>query len=91
MVIPVAQVAITSRKDNYNGLLDFEIKIGDSLVNEGRDNAKCGGRLAILHRETEIISCSPPLPGRYVVIQSFSTNPLVMTEVEVFAANVVVE
>jgi hypothetical protein len=91
MVIPVAQVAITNRKDSYNGLVDFEIKIGDSLVNEGRDNVKCGGRHAILHGETEIISCSPPLPGRYVVIQSFFVGGLVMTEVEVFAANVVVE
>ena len=66
---------------------DFGITIGESLVNEGRDNPKCGERHTIPHRETEIISCSPPLAGRYVLIHSYSSKPLAMTEVEVFASN----
>ena len=88
IVIPVARVVITNRKvyAEGNGLLDFEIKIGNSLENEGRNNTKCGDRHSVPHAETKEISCSPPLTGRYLVIQSFSSNLLVIIEVEVFAA-----
>jgi hypothetical protein len=71
--------------------LDFEIKIGNSLENEGRHNTKCGDRHSVLLAETKEISCSPPLAGRYLVIQSFSSELLNIIEVEVFAAGLQVE
>jgi hypothetical protein len=93
IVIPVARVVITNRKDypDANGLLDFEIKIGNSLDNEGQNNSKCGDRHSVSHAETKEISCSPPLTGRYLVIQSFQSELLVIIEVEVFAARLQVE
>ena len=71
--------------------MDFEIKIGNSLENEGRNNTKCGGRHSVPHAEAKEISCSPPLTGRYLVIQSFHSERLVIIEVEVFAAGLQVE
>ncbi|XP_028398644.1 uncharacterized protein LOC114522210 [Dendronephthya gigantea] len=88
MKIPVGRVGIANRKDWTNGLKNFEIKIGDSLENEGRNNPKCGDRHTVPHKEYKIISCSPPLSGRYVVIQGFDSSNLVIIEVEVFAAEV---
>ena len=88
MTIPVAGVGITNRKDWRSGLENFEIKIGNSLENEGRNNPKCGDRHSVPHKESKIISCSPPLSGRYVVLQGFDSHPLVVMEVEIFAAEV---
>ena len=87
--IPVAQVAITNRKDKDNCLVSFELKIGNSLVNEGRDNPKCGDLHTVPHKEMKTISCSPAMRGRYVLIQRHSS--LVIIEVEVFAAEVKAE
>jgi hypothetical protein len=61
------------------------------LENEGRNNTKCGDRHSVPHAEAKEISCSPPLPGRYLVIQSFQSERLVIIEVEVFAAGLQVE
>jgi hypothetical protein len=66
--------------------LDFEIKIGNSLENEGQNNSKCGDRHSVPLGKTKEISCSPLLTGRYLVIQSFHSIRLVIIEVEVFAA-----
>jgi hypothetical protein len=93
IVIPVARIVITNRKDesHHNGLSDFEIKIGNSLENEGRNNTECGDRHSVPHAESKEISCSPPLTGRYLLIQSFYFKELVIIEVEVFAAGFPVE
>ncbi|CAB4041847.1 Hypothetical predicted protein, partial [Paramuricea clavata] len=53
IVIPVARVVITSRKDHSSGLSDFEIKIGNSLENEGRNNTKCGDRHSVPRAEVK--------------------------------------
>ena len=84
----MARVVITNRKDylEHNGLADFEIKIGNSLENEGQNNIKCGDRHSVAIAESKEISCTPPLTGRYLVIQSFHSQTLVIIEVEVFAA-----
>lgn len=84
--IPVARVAITNRADccGYR-LSDFELKIGDSLVDEGLGNPKCGDRHAVPgDGNTETITCSPPLYGRYLLIHSFYKNALDICEVEVY-------
>ena len=84
----MSRVVITNRKDfpENNGLADFEIKIGNSLENEGRNNPKCGDQHSVPPAETKEISCLPPLTGRYLVIQSFHSQLLNVIEVEVFAA-----
>ena len=89
--ILVARVVITSRNDHSSGLSDFEIKIGNSLENEGRNNTKCGDRHSVPYAAAKEVSCSPPLTGRYLVIQSFYSKELVIIEVEVFAAGFQVE
>jgi hypothetical protein len=74
------------------GLRDFEIKIGNSLENEGRNNPKCGERQSVPFAGAKIFSCLPSLTGRYVVIQSFqNSHPLVIMEVEIFAARLEVK
>jgi hypothetical protein len=86
VIIPVARVGITNRKDYLSGLKSFEIKVGNSLEDEGRANPNCGGRHSVPHKEFKVITCSPPITGRYVVIQGFDSHTLVLIEVEVFAA-----
>jgi hypothetical protein len=89
VIIPVARVGVTNRKDWLSGLKDFEIKIGDSLDNEGLGNQKCGERHAVPLQQAKVITCSPPLTGRYVVLQSYQTShKMIIIEVEVFAAEV---
>jgi hypothetical protein len=62
------------------------------LEKEGRNNPKCGNRHSVPYGESKEISCSPPLTGRYLFIQSFSDSEvLVIIEVEVFAAGLQVE
>ena len=65
--IPVVRVTITNRQDAFWGRLgNFEIRIGNSLVDEGMVNPKCGEQHSIGRGLTETITCSPPLSGRYL-------------------------
>lgn len=83
--IPVARIVITNRGDccGYR-LSDFEIKIGNDLVDEGKVNPKCGDRHAIGQGLTKTITCLPPLTGQYLVVQSFYNGALTICELEVY-------
>ena len=84
--ISVAYVVITNRGDCCGYRLgNFEIKIGDSLVDEGRVNPKCGDKHSIEQGLTKVITCSPPLSGRYVLVQQLLNFPLTLCELEVYA------
>ena len=64
---------------------DFAIKIGNSLEDHGRSNPRCGEtNLAVPEGQTKTFSCSPPIHGQYLVIQSF-LNKLTMCELQVYA------
>lgn len=44
----------------WNGieLKDFEIRIGNSMENEGNDNNKCGDKYSVRFGDIKIISCN---------------------------------
>ena len=82
--IPVARVVITNR-DSYRFLLDdFEIKIDNNLLEEGKVNPKCGDRYSVGQTQTKTILCSPPLFSRYLLIQSFVNDTLTICELKVY-------
>ena len=65
---------------------NFAIKIGNSLEDHGRSNPRCGEtNLAVPQGQTKTFSCSPPMNGQYLVIQSFLNDVLTMCELQVYA------
>ncbi len=52
---------------NGTELKDFEIRIGDSLENEGNDNKKCGDKHSVRPGEIKTVSCNET--GRYINIR----------------------
>ncbi|XP_028400307.1 uncharacterized protein LOC114523545 [Dendronephthya gigantea] len=86
--IPVARVAITNRGDCcWDRMRDFEIKVGDSLINNGLVNPKCGDRHSIGIGTTSI-TCTPIMHGRYLTIQSQISEDLNFCEVEVYCSDI---
>jgi hypothetical protein len=82
--VPVARVVILNRGDCcWDRLASFEIKVGDSLVNNSLVNPKCGDRHGA-GRGTTTIMCTPIIFGRYLVIQSLLENWMNICEVEVY-------
>ena len=84
--IPVVRVTITNREHSvyWVRLNNFEIRIGNSLVDEGMVNPKCGEQHSIGRGLTETITCSPPLSGRYLLVDSLQNTNLQICELEVY-------
>lgn len=85
--IPVARVVITNRWDyGWTRLSNFEIRIGNSLDDEGRVNPKCGDTHSIIERGlTKTITCSPRVSGRYLLLNSLLTSVVIsICEVQVY-------
>ena len=80
-------MTITNRGDCcYQRLSNFEIRIGNSLADNGNHNPKCGGFYSLGSAETKKIYCPAPMKGRYVNIRiPGSNNILTLCEVEVHA------
>ncbi|XP_058958507.2 uncharacterized protein [Pocillopora verrucosa] len=57
-----------------NGLADFEIRIGNSLDNEGNSNQKCGGPYTMTSSQEKSFDCTPGVRGRYVNIRIAGKN-----------------
>ena len=51
---------------NGTDLKDFEIRIGDSLENNGNENKKCGNKHSVRPGEIKTITCN--LTGQYINI-----------------------
>ncbi|KAI7814670.1 hypothetical protein IRJ41_023551 [Triplophysa rosa] len=84
-IYDISTVIITSRSDGYldqtNGA---EIRIGNSLENNGNDNPICAVVSGLLARHTVSFSCHG-MEGRYVnVIIPGRTSHLTLCEVEVY-------
>ena len=77
---------ITNRDYLGERLSGFEARIGNSLVNNGNHNPKCGGTDSMTSGETKEIVCPLPMKGRYVnIIIPGLGNTLTLCEVQVFA------
>ncbi|EDO25871.1 predicted protein, partial [Nematostella vectensis] len=82
----ILRLFIVNRADCCGERLDnFEIRIGDSLENNGTDNPSCGSSYIIPHGGSKSISCHTLLKGRYVNIWiPGSDRRLTLCEVEVY-------
>ena len=63
------------------------LKVGNSLVDNGVTNPKCGDRHN-LDAGTTTIKCIPVMSGRYLVMQSQLTEPMNFCEVEVYCEQI---
>ncbi|XP_036445226.1 fucolectin-3-like isoform X1 [Colossoma macropomum] len=86
----VSSVALTNRGDCCPELLDgAEIRVGDSLKNNGKDNPLCATVSSIPAGQTEHFNCSALLEGSYVTVSLPREGTLSLCEVEVFGVPVV--
>uniref|UniRef100_A0A3B1JGW4 Fucolectin tachylectin-4 pentraxin-1 domain-containing protein n=1 Tax=Astyanax mexicanus TaxID=7994 RepID=A0A3B1JGW4_ASTMX len=82
----ISSVALTNRGDCCSEHVDgAEIRIGDSLENEGKDNPLCTIVSSIPAGQTEHYNCTDLLEGSYVtVVLPGEERTLSLCEVEVF-------
>jgi hypothetical protein len=84
----VTSVRITNRAFCcWENLKNFDVRVGDSLTDNGRRNPQCGETYSdvVGEGETLSINCVPPLLGRYVTISIENTEgTLNFCEVEVY-------
>ncbi|KAL6476264.1 hypothetical protein MHYP_G00147630 [Metynnis hypsauchen] len=86
----VSSVALTNRGDCCPELLDgAEIRVGDSLRNEGKDHPLCATVSSIPAGQTEYFNCSALLEGSFVTVSLPREGTLSLCEVEVFGVPVV--
>ncbi|XP_036445225.1 fucolectin-like isoform X2 [Colossoma macropomum] len=81
----ISTVALTNRGDCCpEGLDGAEIRIGNSIENEGKDNPLCATVSSIPAGQTEYFNCSTLLEGSYVTVFLPREGTLSLCEVEVF-------
>uniref|UniRef100_A0AAR2KML6 Fucolectin tachylectin-4 pentraxin-1 domain-containing protein n=1 Tax=Pygocentrus nattereri TaxID=42514 RepID=A0AAR2KML6_PYGNA len=86
----IFSVALTNRGDCCSEDLDgAEIRIGDSVKNNGKDNPLCATVSSIPAGQTEYFNCSALLEGSYVTVSLPREGTLSLCEVEVFGVPVV--
>ncbi|XP_036445222.1 uncharacterized protein LOC118820967 [Colossoma macropomum] len=86
----IFSVALTNRGDCCSEHLDgAEIRIGDSVKNNGKDNPLCATVSSIPAGQTEYFNCSALLEGSYVTVSLPREGTLSLCEVEVFGVPVV--
>ncbi|CAB4045046.1 Hypothetical predicted protein, partial [Paramuricea clavata] len=70
-------------------LCGFEIRVGDSLENNGTMNPRCGTQQHIPSDQEGIVSCNPTVVGRYVtVVIPGEKKTLTLCEIEVYGTSV---
>ena len=81
----VYSMKITNRRDCCGERLsDFNVRVGDSHIGRGEQNALCKQNLSVPLGGTSTFICYPLLYGRYLYVETNVEMPLVMCEVEVF-------
>ncbi|KAG9263827.1 hypothetical protein AMEX_G21969 [Astyanax mexicanus] len=81
----ISAVALTNRGDCCSDGLDgAEIRIGNSIENEGKDNPICDTVSSIPAGQTVYYNCSSLLEGSYVTVVLPREGTLSLCEVEVF-------
>ncbi len=69
----------------YTRLNPFDVRVGDSLVNNGRDNKLCVQNGSFLYAgQVKRFQCMFPVPGRYVSIHLNRRVSLELSEVQVY-------
>ena len=81
----VYSMKITNRGDCCGErLYDFNVRVGDHSTGRGDHNQLCQQNAAVPEGKTSAFTCSPPLHGRYLYIQTNLHMSLNLCEVEVF-------
>ncbi|KAI4891194.1 hypothetical protein NFI96_006427 [Prochilodus magdalenae] len=81
----ISTVALTNRGDCCaEGLDGAEIRIGNSLENDGKNNPLCATVSSIPAGQTEYFNCGSLLEGSYVTVSLPGEGTLSLCEVEVF-------
>ena len=81
----VYSIKITNRGDCCGDRLsNFNVRVGDSNIARGEDNALCQQNIAVPQGETSTFVCDPALHGRYLYIQTNLQEVLTLCEVKVF-------
>ena len=81
----VYSMKITNRGDCCGERLsDFNVRVGDSHIGRGEQNALCKQNLSVPLGGTSTFICYPPMHGRYLYIQTNLNAALTLCEVEVF-------
>ena len=81
----VYSMKITNRGDCCGERLsDFNVRVGDSDIGRGGQNALCKQNLSVPLGGTSTFTCYPPMNGRYLYIQTNLNAALTLCEVEVF-------
>ncbi|MBN3297562.1 FUCL7 protein, partial [Amia calva] len=80
----VSAVVVKNRQDCcFRRLKGAEVRLGDSLVNNGNDNYRCGVIKGTYLGSVHVLSCAMRV-GRYVNVLSRKTTFLTLCEVEVY-------
>ncbi|XP_072000076.1 fucolectin-like [Engystomops pustulosus] len=83
----ISSVIITNRGDLGSRANGAEIRIGDSLANNGNDNPRCAVVTSIADGETQTYQCNN-MVGRYVnIVLAGKTEYLHLCEVQIFGEN----
>ena len=92
--VQVVYLFIVNRWDCCSDRLhNFEIRIGNSLGNNGNSNPQCGGLHSLNNVQSKVIPCASPLIGRYInIIIPGPRKLLTLCEVQVhgFAGGIIV-
>ncbi|XP_022795010.1 uncharacterized protein LOC111333651 [Stylophora pistillata] len=82
----VSEVFIVNRVEASYRLFNIEIRVGDSLVNNGNSNPRCGGLYSMATSLKDSFYCKPRKTGRYVNIRLVGSKMiLTLCEVEVYS------
>lgn len=82
----VFEVKVVNRGDCCGSYLTgFQVRIGNSMANNGNDNSLCDENIPITTGETKRVICKEPIKGRYVNIRIPAQRTLTLCEVEVIA------
>ncbi|XP_072000075.1 fucolectin-like [Engystomops pustulosus] len=83
----ISSIIITNRGNFGKRTKGAEIRIGDSLANNGNDNPRCAVVTSIADGETQTYQCNN-MVGRYVnIVLTGKTEFLHLCEVQIFGEN----
>ncbi|EDO38933.1 predicted protein, partial [Nematostella vectensis] len=83
---PVSEVFLVNRLSSVDRLYNVEVRVGDSLTDNGNTNPRCGDMFSMATLQKLSIYCKPRKSGRYVNVRLVGASMiLTLCEVEVYS------
>ncbi|XP_048585486.1 uncharacterized protein LOC5506716 isoform X4 [Nematostella vectensis] len=83
---PVSEVFLVNRLGDQDRLNNVEVRVGDSLTDNGNTNPRCGDMFSMATLQKLSIYCKPRRSGRYVNVRLVGASMLLtLCEVEVYS------